>query len=124
MNWMNVKHFTAKEFACKCGNCGGAEDMNPEFMTLLDEMRDRLNRPMTITSGYRCREHPEEAKKALPGAHNQGTAADIAVSGGSERFEIISIALEVGMLGLGVANSFVHVDLGHETTTRPMAWKY
>lgn len=121
MNWMNVRYFTPKEFQCSC--CG-KENMDPEFITLLDEMRHRVGRPLTIASGYRCRNHPEERKKETPGAHNNGTAADIAISGGAERFEIIAEAVRVGMVGLGVANSFVHVDSGHPTAHRSAAWKY
>ena len=122
--WNNIRYFKAHEFYCKCGECVEEEHMDSNFITLLDEMRHKAGRGFTINSGWRCRNHPEEKKKDKPGAHNQGTAVDIKVSGGSERFEIIQLGLAVGMVGIGVANSFVHVDSGHKTSPRPMAWKY
>ena len=122
MNWMNVRYFTPKEFQCSC--CG-EENMDPEFITLLDEMRHRVGRPLTITSGYRCAEHPDEKRKSMPGAHSAGLAADIAVSNGKERYEILKAAFDLGMVGIGTAKTFIHVDAGHPSPDmRPSAWKY
>lgn len=124
MDWNNIRYFTKAELACRCGKCGGKEQMDEAFVMQLDRLRERLDRPLTITSGYRCPLHPEEAKKDHPGAHANGTAADIAVSGGKERYKVISVAMELGFVGIGVANSFIHVDSGHSYAARPVVWKY
>jgi len=97
--------------------------MDHEFMLKLQALRDALG-PISITSGYRCAEHPEEKRKDNPGAHSQGKAADIKISGGEQRFRVISTAMNCGMIGIGVANSFIHVDDGHAHAARPATWKY
>ena len=36
MNWNNIRFFSRKELACKCGNCDGKEQMQEAFMIQLD----------------------------------------------------------------------------------------
>jgi zinc D-Ala-D-Ala carboxypeptidase len=55
--------------------------MKPEFMAKLQKLRETYGAPMKVTSGYRCPQHPIEAKKARPGAHASGQAVDIGVQG-------------------------------------------
>lgn len=126
MNWNpeTTPNFTPEELGCKCGHCDGSAHMQQSFMMLLQEMRNILGYGLPMNSGYRCSLHPEEVEKEQPGAHNQGTAGDIKVSGAKMRYEVIKAAIEVGMVGLGVANGFVHVDSGHLYVERPAAWKY
>ena len=50
-----------------------------------------------------------------------GIAADIKVSGGAQRRLIVEKALELGFGGIGIAKTFVHVDI-RETT--PVMWCY
>jgi zinc D-Ala-D-Ala carboxypeptidase len=38
-------------------------------MAKLQKLRETYGSPMKVTSGYRCPQHPIEAKKARPGAH-------------------------------------------------------
>lgn len=75
----------------------------------------------TITSGYRDPSHSIEAKKSKPGTHAQGIAADIKVADGAQRMAIVANAVKLGFTGIGVAKSFVHVDI-RETT--PVVWCY
>jgi len=125
MDWMSIRHFTPQELACKCGKCGNKENMDLEFMSMLDELRGRLGRPLTITSGFRCPEHPSEVNKSMPGAHSAGTAADIAVGSGRERYEIMKEAFAMGFVGIAPAKGFVHVDFGHPSPDmRPSSWTY
>jgi zinc D-Ala-D-Ala carboxypeptidase len=81
---------------------------------------------MKITSGYRCPKHPIEAKKAAPGAHSTGLACDIGVSG-SEAYQVLSLAMELGFTGIGVQQKgtgrFIHVDLT-VGQNRPTVWSY
>jgi len=93
-------------------------------MAQLQALRDKVGRPLTVTSGYRCASHPVELRKTHLGAHAQGLAADIAISGATERYALIKAAIEVGMTGLGVASGFIHVDAGHAYAARPAVWKY
>ena len=97
--------------------------MDPEFLERLDQLRGICGFPFRITSGWRDSSHPAEARKAEPGTgtHCQGIAADIAVSNGFERMNIVHEALKLGFGGIGVAKGFVHID---DRKTTPVMWTY
>ena len=95
--------------------------MDHDFIHRLDELRERCGFPFRITSGYRDATHPSEARKSQPGTHNQGIAADIAVSNGFERMNIVHEALKLNFAGIGVAKGFVHID---DRKTTPVMWTY
>jgi uncharacterized protein YcbK (DUF882 family) len=59
--------------------------------------------------------------KKKPGTHAQGIAADIKVADGAQRMAVVANAVKLGFTGIGVAKSFVHVDI-RETT--PVLWCY
>ncbi|MBL4820176.1 MAG: DUF882 domain-containing protein [Gammaproteobacteria bacterium] len=114
-------NFSLQEMCCKCGKCGGQCEMKQSHMSRLQGMRNILG-PLRVTSGYRCPQHPEEQKKATPGAHAQGTATDLQTSNSGSRFKYVQAAVKVGMQGIGLYTNFVHVDSGHETMARPALW--
>lgn len=126
IDWSLYHNFSENEFACQCGKCGFSVDMSPDLLERLQRMREMLGRVMIIRSGYRCPLHPVEAKKDRPGSHAAGMAADIAASTAPERFSLVRAGIEVGMVGIGVAHSFIHLDVGHpsESVGRPAVWIY
>ena len=111
-------YFKRSEFDCQCT---GNNEMKDEFIEKLDKLRHACGFPFNITSGYRDPSHPIEARKAKAGTHAQGIACDIAVAGGAERYIIVREALKLGFTGIGVAKTFIHVDI-RETT--PVMWEY
>lgn len=127
MSWDN---FTKEEFACKCG-CGRNE-IDPALITVVQQIRSLCGYPLRISSGYRCPDHPAEARKSTPGTHTEGLAADIAVS--HERaHSVLKYALRhstVTGVGVnqkgGVEQRFVHVDIAPRAPTRPRphVWSY
>ena len=120
MNWSDYPNFTEAEFRCR--HCG-KQEMKPEFMGRLQALRDVYRRPMTITSGYRCPDHPIEKAKATPGMHSTGLACDIGVQG-AEAHEVMRLAMHLGFTGIGVqqkgAGRFIHLDL----RATPTVWSY
>ena len=120
-DWSVYKHFTRGEFACKCG-CGRA-DMQPLFLGRLQALRMIWGKPMIITSGYRCPDHPVEKAKASPGTHAQGIAADIGVSG-ADAVTLLRLALDANFTGIGVQQKgngrFLHLDIREH----PAIWSY
>ena len=62
-----------------------------------------------------------EAKKERPGTHTQGIAADIKVNNGAERFILLNYAFEMGFSGIGVAKTFIHVDI---RDSNAVVWLY
>ena len=110
IDWGRYPSFTAKEFACR--HCG-ANDMRAEFMGRLQELRNRYGQPMRISSGYRCTEHPIEAKKPEPGPHTTGLACDVVVDG-AEAYKLLRLVMAMEFKGVGVqqkgAGRFLHLD--------------
>lgn len=118
-NDYGYKYFSLDEF--KCSETGDNKII-PDFVYALDQLRKSCGFPFTITSGYRSPKHSKEASKPNGGgSHTKGWAADIKVNNGSERYKIVEEALKQGFSGIGVANSFVHVDL---RPSAPVMWTY
>ena len=123
MDWSLYPNFRKDEFSCKCG-CGKS-DMQPAFMGRLQALRYAYGKPMLITSGYRCADHPAERVKPIPGAgtHSQGIAADIGVSG-ADALMLLRLALEANFSGVGIQQKghgrFVHLDIREH----PAIWSY
>lgn len=54
--WKNTKNFRPEEFKCTCGKCTGYPTyMKVEELKLIQAIRDHWNKPVTITSGLRCK---------------------------------------------------------------------
>tara|TARA_R110000803_G_scaffold150363_2_gene215738 strand:+ start:147 stop:494 length:348 start_codon:yes stop_codon:yes gene_type:complete len=113
------KYFTLEEFACQET---GENDISEEFVHALDALRHEAGFAFVITSGFRSRKHSLEVKKPGGGGqHTTGCAADIAVSGGDQRYRLVAAALKLGFSGIGIAKTFIHVDT---RTTTPVIWVY
>ena len=115
---MGFKYFKLTDFDCQET---GENEMDEQFIYRLDDLREACQFPFIITSGFRSNEHSLEKVKPKPGQHCKGIAADIRVNNGVQRYVIINHALRLGFNGVGVAKSFVHVDV---RTTEPVIWSY
>ena len=81
---MNVgKHFKVREFACKDGS--QAVFIDTHLVTILDILRNRIGKPVIITSGYRTPEWNKKCDDAKYSYHLRGMAADIRVDGMSAK---------------------------------------
>lgn len=108
-------NFKQEEFKCKCG-CG--EMRIAETIVMLCQMiRSHFNQPVTIVSGCRCLKHNTNVGGASSSMHmpksydNQCHAVDIQVKG-IEPDEVYEFMEDMfpDMLGLGLYNSWVHID--------------
>lgn len=86
--------------------------MQLHFMTLLDALRGLMKRPFRINSGFRTASHNKKVGGAARSAHLFGRAADIDTVGwtAEERLQLISFARSIGLTGIGISGSFIHVD--------------
>jgi len=81
-----TKNFSPEEFKCKCGRCSGYPSfMKENELKNLQTVRDKYGKPMTITSGIRCKSY----NNSLPGhaadsPHLYGMAADFYIPGVTE----------------------------------------
>jgi len=113
-----MRYFKLSDFDCKeTGN----NEMSEDFLIKLDELRHKCGFPFIITSGYRDPTHSIEARKAKAGTHARGIASDIRINNGKEAYDIIKNAQSMGFNGIGVAKSFIHVDI---RKGMPVLWSY
>lgn len=117
-NQINLRYFKLSEFDCEET---GENKMRKEFLHKLDELRHYCGFPFEVTSGYRSINHSKEKHKPKGGTHTQGIAADILVSNSVDRMGLVAKALELGFTGIGVAKTFIHVDIRNDT---PVMWTY
>jgi hypothetical protein len=68
------KNFKQSEFKCSC--CGMAT-VDLRLIKALEQLRELLGKPISITSGYRCKRHNAEIGGARSSKHQTGQAADI-----------------------------------------------
>lgn len=73
------RFFSRAEFTCHCG-CE-RNTVDAELLTVLVAVRKHFNRPVTVTSGYRCILHNVRIRGSKKSRHLIGKAADIVVSG-------------------------------------------
>lgn len=77
---MNVgKHFKVKEFACKDGS--QVVFIDTHLVAILDILRNKIEKPVIITSGYRTPDWNKKCEGAKYSYHMRGMAADIRVEG-------------------------------------------
>ena len=113
-----MRYFKLSDFDCQeTGN----NEMSEEFLDKLDDLRHVCGFPFIITSGYRDPSHSIEARKAKAGTHARGIASDIRINNGNEAYQIIKHAQSMGFNGIGVAKSFIHVDI---RKGMPVIWCY
>lgn len=115
-----MNYFKMSELECPCG-CG-LFNMEPSFIALLNETRAKYGKAMRITSGCRCENHNNKIGGKPESWHLSGLAVDVAVNEPSARAKLIGAAFDLGWRGIGVAHTFVHLDMG----TRPtrLVWLY
>ncbi len=117
-----TESFNTEELRCGCLSCNKEvpHKIEPKRLHKIQEFRDLWGSPFRPNSAYRCELHPDERKKDKPGEHTRG-AMDVPLRGGAQRMKFVQLAIEVGATGIGVANTFGHLDF---RITTPMLWRY
>lgn len=115
-----MKHFHYGEFSCP--HCG-ANEMDGDFLEMLDAVREEAGIPFVITSGFRCKEHNEAVGGKATSSHLRGLAADIACSTSGDRWKIVAAAIECGIPRIGIADTFIHLDMDTDKFW-PCIWTY
>ena len=97
-------------------------NMNKDFLFVLDEAREFAGIPFVINSAYRSPEHPLSIKNPSS-SHIKGLAVDIKATDSVTRFKIVKALIEVGFTRIGIADTFIHVDLDLNKTQN-VIWTY
>jgi Peptidase M15 len=109
--------FTVGEFARSGGRAFDRARIDVELVRCLQKLRDRLGKPVRITSGYRpylynVDVYNRRGSKPTLSRHSSGQAADVKVSG-LTGMEIAKAALDAcgTEIGVGIASDYAHVDV-------------
>lgn len=107
---MNVgKHFKVKEFACKDGS--QAVFIDTHLVAILDILRNKIGKPVIITSGYRTPEWNTKCGGAKYSYHMRGMAADIRVNEMTPK-QVANILNGIipNECGIIVYSGWIHID--------------
>ncbi len=124
---MKFKYFTYNEFDCKSGQ-GKGENMDDDFILMLDKAREKAGIPFKIVSGYRTSEYNKKLidygfKASATSSHLKGLAVDIEAKTSAERFKILTALLQVGINRIGLGEDFIHADYDRNKTSK-LIWNY
>jgi len=113
-----TKNFKKSEFACPC--CG-ENKIEVKLVQCLQKLRDAIGKPIIINSGYRCLQHNKSLGSQNTSQHVKGKAADIRINGMTP-YDVKIMAeenvKEFREGGIGIYNSFTHVDIRDNGPTR------
>tara|TARA_R110001632_G_scaffold112157_1_gene223151 strand:+ start:318 stop:641 length:324 start_codon:yes stop_codon:yes gene_type:complete len=98
------------------------ENMDLDFLVKLDKAREHANIPFIINSAYRSPSHPESIKNPTS-SHIKGLAVDISAKDSRQRFLILEALIAVGFSRIGIAGTFIHVDLSVDKVQN-VIWTY
>lgn len=110
-----TKNFHITELECPCCQ----EFVRHEaFITALQRLREAMNIPFSINSGYRCAKHNRAVGGGRNSRHKKGAAVDISTIGwsGYDLFKFLKIATDKKIFhgqstGVGIYPNFVHFDV-------------
>ena len=112
-------HFSASEFACRCGACSFT-DVDQGLIDGLEALRALAGSPIKIVSGIRCPAHNSSpsvggkpASKHLPDSNGISGAADLKAVGSEAPSSGLMFLLSLSVSsfgGRGLGGSTIHVD--------------
>lgn len=112
-------YFSRREIECGCG-CGEAY-VDPTFLDIMNDIRDKYGSPIIVNSWYRCEAHDKSI--GGKGNHTTGMAVDIKVGSSKERKRLILVADRTGITRIGIGSNFLHLDIMDRTGARvPNVW--
>ena len=129
-----TKNFTTDEMHCQCNYGCGQNEMDDEFMKMLQQLRDEAGFAFRISSARRCELHNSDISShhLKKGIHTYGKAVDILTGHVSTTkvLELIKQAQNIGFTGLGLnlrgdrKGRFIHIDNRDSDFSAPAVWTY
>ena len=117
-----MRYFTLDEFDSPDLPGSGAQ-MQPEFLQKLDEARHIAGVPFIINSGVRSQAWNQRVNGSKGSSHLTGWAADIQATTSNRRYLVLSALIRVGFRRIGIADTFIHVDMDPDKPQN-VSWLY
>ena len=118
-----ARYFKDAEFR-KCTPPCSIEDMDDDFLFLLDNVRKEAGIPLVLNSAYRSPEWDRKQGRSGNGAHTKGLAVDIRCNSDSNRYKIVAAAYKCKVNRIGVCKSWIHLDMGDMAGLTPNVMWY
>ena len=117
MKYFNYEEFDSPDIQ------GSGQLMDEKILSMLDEVREMYGKPISINSGYRTVRHNANVGGKANSSHLKGLAVDIACSTSRDRYSLLEALKSVGFNRIGIANSFIHVDIDSNKSDK-VVWVY
>lgn len=103
--------FRIREFRCRDGS--DAIKVDAGLVRILQQIRDYFGKPVVVNSAYRTESYNAKVNGASRSKHLYGMAADIRIEGVTPLMAA-AYAESIGINGIGMYDSFLHVDTRKE----------
>ena len=101
------RFFYLDEFQCPCCLC---VKLHLILLKKLSALRQAIDRPLIINSGYRCKKYNDQVD-GVPGSyHLFGLAADVTVAS-MKMTDLLKYAQSIHFNGIGLYDNFLHLDI-------------
>jgi len=117
-----LKYFKYEEFDSPDLK-GSGNLMDKRLLEMIDKARGIYGKPMRVNSGYRTKSHNRKVGGVDSSSHLKGLAIDVACVKSNDRFKMLNALLEVGFNRIGVASTFIHVDID-KNKSKNVIWTY
>ncbi|GAG01910.1 unnamed protein product, partial [marine sediment metagenome] len=97
--------------------------MDRDLLVMIDRARALYGKPIVVTSGFRTESHNKKVGGVKSSSHLKGLAIDVACVTSKHRFEMLTALLEVGFNRIGVADTFIHIDVD-KNKSQNVIWTY
>lgn len=119
------QYFSTGELSCRCTNDSCQQQkISIDLIERLVEVRQSVDDPIIITSGFRCAKHQQalrnqglETAKGIS-THELGNAVDIKCK--NKSIDELLDAVKDNFTSYGVSKRFIHVDTRNKSAT----WTY
>lgn len=117
-----AKYFTDGEFR-KCIPSCSIDDMDSDFLDILDNIREDAGIPLKVNCAYRSVEWDKAKGRSGNSAHCSGVAVDVRCTNSANRHKIVKAAMDNGINRIGIADTFIHLD-NSKTLPQGVIWLY
>lgn len=118
-----ARYFREAEFRA-CTPACSIEDMEQDFLDLLDDVRRKAGIPLVLNSAYRSQKYEVSKGRTGTGAHTYGLAVDIRCNTGQNRLKILKAAISCGVTRIGIGKTYIHLDMGERVGLPSAIWHY
>lgn len=123
----NFNPASDQKLLCTCGHpdCDH-RSVDQDTLNKVQLIRDDFGRPMTITSGGRCPNHPDELIKTAPGDHQLCKAVDVECTTKTDETKLKVLAGRHGATRVagGAYCGFVHLAWTETERKDVPTWSY